>query len=277
MGHRGQRARAVMAAVALVVTLVVITGTVLRVGPFAAQTASAITDPEEILAGALQALLAAETVHLSIELEGTLPGGLVGVDRAVSLSGITIEADLDIAAVRTLVVVDAGPVAGPELELRTAFDRAWYRAGDGPWTAMAVSDALDVGAVDLNPLTLVERLEAYLEERPDTRLSRGLDVPCVGGMCRVVTFDAGPEPLGLAAAILPAELAAHLPDGDVTLNLQAEHATLRPVVAFVELRDPAGALIARAAIRFRDWDQPIEFEEPTPALAGAGGGRPGAG
>lgn len=269
MGQPGRRARAAMAAVALVVTLVVVLGTAFRVGPFGAQPAAAITDPEEILASALQALLDAESVHLSVELEGALPGGLVGADRDIGLAGDTVEAALDIAAVRSVILIDAGGAAGPELELRTAFDRAWHRSGTGPWASIAVSDVFDVGAVDLNPLTLVERVRAYLEERPDARISRGSDVPCVGGVCRVVTYEAGPDPLGLAAAILPAERAGHLPDGDVTLTVQAERTTLRPVVAFLEIRDPDGLLIAAAAIRFRDWNDPVPFDEPSPPAEAA--------
>lgn len=265
MDQRGRRARAAMAATAFAVTLVTVTGTLLGIGPFAAQPASAITDPEEILAGALQALIDAESVHLTIELDGALPGGLVGDDPDLDLSGVTVDAAVDVAAVRSRVLVDTPSTEGPELEVRTAFDRAWYRAGSGPWASMAVSDVLDVGAVDLNPLTLVDRVRAYLEERPDARIARGIDVPCVGGVCRVVTYDAGPDPLGLAAAVLPAEHASHLPDGDVTLTLQAERSTLRPVVVFLEIRGPDRRPIAAAAIRFRDWNEPVPFEEPSPA------------
>lgn len=264
MDARARRIRAGMAAVALGVAAVTTGGAVLRVGPFESPTAHTVTAPDEILAGSLQALLDAETVHLSIEVSGSIPGGVVGADGPIRLRGVGIEADVDLAAGRSGTLVDADGADGPDLEVRTVWDRAWVGAVAGPWTVTAVSEVLDVGAVDLNPLTLVERVRAYLAEHPETRLSRSRDLPCIGGLCRVVTLDAGPEPVGLLAALLPAERAAHLPDADVTLTLQAQVATLRPVVAFLEVSGPAGEPILEAAIRFRNWNEPVTVEEPSP-------------
>lgn len=271
MDERGRRIRAGMAAVAALVAAVSVAGSLLRIGPFAAPLATTVTDPGEILASSLQALLDAETVHLSVELSGSLPGELAGGSGPVTLDGVRVEADVDLAAVRTRTTVDHDGVDGPDLEVRTIWDDAWHRVGEGPWVRTAVSEVLDLGAVDLNPITLVERVRDYLEAYPATRLARGIDLPCVGGMCRVVVLEAGITPLGLLVEVLPAEQAAHLPEGDVTLTLQAQVDTLRPVVAFLELAAPDGRPILAAAIRFRAWNETVAVLEPSPSPADQGG------
>jgi hypothetical protein len=252
-----------MAAAAFVITCVVIVGSVLRIGPFAAAPAKAITDPEEILAGSLQALLDATTFRLQVEVEaGVVPARVAGTARPLDVAGAEVVADVDLGAVRSSSVITVPSLGGSPVQVVTIWDAASIRAGTEPWVTASVADTISASGIDLNPVTLVERVRAWLEEDPDARVTRGRDLPCVAGLCRVVTLEGGAEPLVLASALLPPERSAALPDADVTITVQADVATLRPVVAFLEVVAADGTLLVKATVRFRDWNEPVVIDEP---------------
>ncbi len=258
-----------MAGVALLATASVLAGSILRIGPFAATPAIAVTDPEEIVSGTLQAFLDAATVHVDATLTGTLPAGVAGIPGnagdQLNFAGALIAADLDLAAVRSRLVADIPALADERIELRTIWDVAWLRTGEGPWASASVADAISASGIDVNPLSLVDRLEAYFAAHPDATVRRSPDVPCEPGRCRVVTVDAGLAPLGLLAALLPDDRSAHLPEGDVVVTILADAATLRPVTVSFALRDPAGRSVLAVTLRFSAWNTLVPTEEPSPS------------
>jgi hypothetical protein len=164
-------------------------------------------------------------------------------------------------------VADIPTVADDPIELRTIWNVAWLRTGEGPWASTSVADAISASGIDVNPLSLVDRLETYLGEHPEVVVRRDADVVCAPGRCRVVTVEAGPAPLGLVAALLPDERATHLPEGDVVVTILADTETLRPFTATFELRDPAGRTFLATTFRFSAWNTLISIEEPSAAPA----------
>ena len=70
-------------------------GAVLGFGPLAAPTPPAqVTDPREMIARGLQAVLDSTSVHVDGTVTGTIPGALVGQgDEPVVLDGMSVAAD----------------------------------------------------------------------------------------------------------------------------------------------------------------------------------------
>src|SRR5215203_2041884 len=194
------------AAVALVIVLLA-GGTVLGLGPLAAaQLPADVTDPREMMARSLQATLDAQSVHLEGELSGTIPGSLVERDeQRVSLDGSTVAADLRPHDAKTSTTLTS-----PGLDVAVAavsvWDGVWYRTGpDDPWQRASLGGTSAEAGVDINPLTLVERLRSYLAT-PGTAPALE-DVACASasGRCHRVTVEAGRDPATILRAMLPAD------------------------------------------------------------------------
>ena len=84
------------------------------------------------------------------------------------------------------------------------WDGAWYRtAPDEPWARASLGGASAEAGVDINPLTLVDRLRAYLATPGATATTR--DVPCASGSgrCHEITLDAGSDPVTILGLMLP--------------------------------------------------------------------------
>ena len=196
-----------VAVLVAVLGVLVVVGGVVGVGPLASTTpADQVKDPREMIARSLQSVLDANAVHLDATVSGTIPGALVGrPEQSVVLDGTTAQADLRPRDARTGASVDSPPL-GVALETVTVWDGAWYRTPpDGPWSRASLGSAAADAGVDANPLTLVDRLRAWLAE-PDMDPTV-TDVPCAGesGTCRHIVLDAGTDPAGLLGALLPDE------------------------------------------------------------------------
>lgn len=246
-------------------------GGVLGVGPLAASPRpDQVTDPDEMIARSLQATLDADSVHLEGALAGRIPGALVDRPEAsVVLDGSTLEGDLRPGDARTRARLDS-PGLGLSLETVTVWDAAWFRqAPDAPWTRASLGGVSAEAGIDINPLTLVDRLRGYLAQPgldPQVR-----DVPCAGtsGRCREITLDAGPDPAQVLAALLPEAHRAQLPRLSTSLVLLADRLTLRPVELALDATSEDGRVRLHLDLRADRWDDPsIEIEEPEPEAAG---------
>ena len=193
---------AVLVAVLGVLTVV---GGVVGVGPLASTTpADQVKDPREMIARSLQTVLDANAVHLDATVSGTIPGTLVAFpEERVVLDGTTAEVDLRPRDARTGASVDS-PALGLALETVTVWDGAWYRTPpDGPWSRASLGSAAAAAGVDANPLTLVDRVRAWLADSGmDPTVT---DVPCAGesGTCRHIVLDAGTDPAGTPGRAAP--------------------------------------------------------------------------
>jgi hypothetical protein len=256
-------------ALALVVLLVMAAGAgrVIGVGPFAgAVPPDQVTDPGEMIARSLQATLDAASVHVDGTLEGTLPGALLERDEAaVDLAGTTITADLRPRDARTQAHVTS-PGLGVDLEAITVWTDAWSRSAGGPWQK-AVSEATSGTGVDVNPLTLVDRLRSYLASSGRTPATT--DVPCASasGRCHEVRLDAGTDPAGVLAGMLPGASDGLLQPVSTVVTLRTDALTLRPASLLVTSASEDGTIDLRLTLDFGDWDGPVRIDEP-PAGAG---------
>ena len=254
-------------ALALVVLLLVVAGAgrVVGVGPLAGTVPpDQVTDPGEMIARSLQAMLDAASVHVDGTLEGTLPGALLERDEAsVDLAGTTITADLRPRDARTQAHVTSSTL-GVDLEAITVWTDAWYRSAGAPWQKVPVSEATSGTGVDINPLTLVDRMRSYLATSGRTPTVTDVTCGSASGRCHEVRLDAGTDPAGVLVAMLPGAT-----DGSAVMrHLRAGGGTRRrgPVWRFPagrrrrprlpRRRAAAGARAQAGAARSRshDWD-----------------------
>ena len=253
---------AVLVAVLGVLTLV---GGVVGVGPLASTTpADQVTDPREMIARSLQSVLDANAVHLDATVSGTVPGAILGrPEERVALDGTTAQVDLRPRDARTGASVDSPPL-GVALETVTVWDGAWYRTPPGgSWSRASLGSAAAEAGIDANPLTLVDRLRAWLASSDiEPTVS---DIPCGGesGTCRHVVLDAGTDPAGLLGALLPDDGESALPEVTTTITLDADAGTLRPVRLELDMRSEDGSVDLQVGLDASRWDDPgIVIEEP---------------
>ena len=252
------------AALLAVLGIGVAVGGVVGVGPLAATTPpDQVTDPKEMIARSLQSTLDAFSVHLDASVTGTIPGALVGrADEVVILDGTTASADLKPRDARTRASVDSAAL-GIDLDTVTVWDSVWSRTtADGPWTKASLGSVMAGSGLDVNPLTIVDRLRDQLRG-PDYRPTV-TDVPCAGeaGTCRHIVLDAGTDPATLLAALLPDENAAALPEVRTTLTLDSDVSTLRPAHLVLEMTSDDGTLDLELVLDASGWDAPVQIDEP---------------
>jgi len=253
-----------MAALFAVVGVGIVAGAPLGVGPLAATTPpDQVTDPREMVARSLQSVLDAFSFHLDATVDGTLPGPVV--DRpagSVALDGTTVTADLRPKDVRTRATVTSEPLA-ITLETVTVWGDLWYRTTpDGPWTKASLGALVGDAGFDANPLTLVDRLRAYLSQpahRPATS-----EVPCASpsGTCHHLVFDAASDPGDLLRAVLPDANAAALPAVTTTVTLDTDAKTLHPARLALDMTSVDGSVDLHVVMETSKWDEPVQIEEP---------------
>ncbi len=240
-----------------------VSGRLIGVGPLAGVVPpDQVTDPGEMIARSLQATLDAASVHVAGTLGGVLPGTLLERDDAiVDLAGTTITADLRPRDARTHALV-IGPSLDVDLETITVWTTAWYRSAGGSWRQVPVGDATSGTGVDINPLTLVDRVRSYLATT--SRKPASVDVTCgsASGRCHEVRLDAGTDPAGVLAAMLPGVADGSLPSVSTVITLQTDALTLRPAALSVLAASTDGTLDLRLTLVFGSWDGPVRIDEP---------------
>jgi hypothetical protein len=250
-------------ALALLLLVAAGAGRLIGVGPLAAVVPpEQVTDPGEMLARSLQATLEASSVHVDGTLEGRLPGALLERDAAVvDLGGTTISADLRPRDARTHALVTA-PSLGSAIETITVWTTAWHRSGDDPWQQVPVAEAASGTGVDLNPLTLVDRVRSYLAT--SGRSPSLAEVACgsASGRCHEVRLDVGTDPAGVLVAVLPGATAGTLPPVSAVITLRTDSLTLRPASLVIAAAAVDGTVDLRLTLGFGAWDGPVLIEEP---------------
>jgi hypothetical protein len=263
--NAGGRVGLALAGLLLSLGVVAGAGSAFGVGPLSATTPpSEVTDPGEMLARSLQATIDAGAVHLAGTVSGVIPGSLVDrADAVVTLDGTGIEADIRPRDGKTRVrVTDAR--LGISVETVTVWDAAWYRSdADAPWSRASLGAASADAGMDINPLTLVDRLRAYLETpglAPTVR-----DVPCASasGRCHEVTLDAGSDPVTFLALLLPPDRAGLLPHVDSVITLDTDVETLRPAHLVVDGASADRTVVIHLVLDASRWDEDLLIEEPS--------------
>jgi hypothetical protein len=254
-----------VAVLAAVLGVMIVVGGVVGVGPLATTTpADQVTDPREMIARSLQSVLDANAVHLDATVSGNIPGALLDrPEEHVVLDGTTAQVDLRPRDARTAASVDS-PQLDVALETVTVWDGAWYRTTPAEaWSKVSLGAAAADAGVDANPLTLVDRLRAWLA-RPDLDPTV-TDIPCAGesGTCRHIVLEAGTDPADLLGALLPDDNESALPEVATTITLDTDAGTLRPARLQLEMRSEDGTVDLKLALDASRWDDPgIVIEEP---------------
>ena len=255
----------VRGALALIVLLLVAAGAgrAFGIGPLSGTVPpDQVTDPREIIARSLQATLDAASVHVGGTLDGTLPGALLGRDEAaVDLGGTSFTADLRPRDARTQARVTS-PALGVDLETITVWTDAWYRSGGGPWQKVPVGEATSGSGVDVNPLTLVDRVRSYLATSGRVPVLTEVACASASGRCHEVRLDAGTDPAGVLTAMLPGATDGSLPPVSSVITLQTDALTLRPASLVVEGASPDGTIALGLDLLFGAWDGPVRIDEP---------------
>lgn len=256
---------AVLAVIMVGLVALVGGGTVLGVGPLAPSLPpDQVTDPKEMLARSLQATIDASAVHLDGTIDGFIPGRFVDRPEAVvSLDGTVLDGDIRPDDAKTRMHVYS-PGLEVELDTVTVWDGAWYRLDDDdPWARASLGDASADAGVDINPLTLVDRLRSYLATPGMTPTS--VDVACgsASGRCHEVRLDAGSDPAMILALMLPRERSALLPPVDVVITLQTDALTLRPAHLVVDATSADGSVAIHVELNTSRWDEDLVIEEPS--------------
>ena len=240
-------------------------GTALGVGPLAATPApDEVTDPKEMIARSLQATIDATSVHLEGTLSGTIPGVLVErPEDAVVLDGSTVEADIRPKDAKTALHV-VSPGLDVDLETVTVWDAVWYRTGpDEPWQRATLGGASAEAGVDINPLTLVDRLRAFLATPGIAPVLEEVQCASASGRCHRITLDAGRDPATILRSMLPPERAAELPPIRTTLTLDTDAETLRPAHLVLDAVSEDGTVDLHLELDASGWDSAdIVIEEP---------------
>jgi hypothetical protein len=240
-------------------------GAVAGVGPLAtAQPPDKVTDPAEMLARSLQSIIDAESVHLDASVSGSLPGSLLDrPDATVVLDGTTAEGDIRPKDAKTRAHVQSVAL-GVDLEAVSDWDAIWYRTGDnGAWTKASIGALSANAGVDINPLTLVDRVRGYLA-RPDvTPTVRDVACGSPSRLCRHIELDAGTEPSQILGLLLPPERAADLPPARTYVTLDADATTLRPVHLVVDVTSTDGSVNVRLVVDASRWDTDPLISDPS--------------
>ena len=255
----------VIGAAIVIVLALVVGGTALGFGPLAATTPpSEVTDPKEMVARSLQSVLDAQAVHLEGTLAGTIPGALVERDEpAVTLDGSTVASDLRPKDAKTSSLL-VSPGLDADVAAVTVWDGVWYRTGpDDPWQRASLGGTSAQAGVDINPLSLVDRLRSYLASPGIVPALEDVACASASGRCHRVTLEAGRDPATILRAMLPADQAASLPEIRTTVTLDTDVETLRPSHLVVDAASDDGTVVLKLDLDASQWDDPaITIAEP---------------
>lgn len=262
MANRGP----LLGAAALVGVLAVgaVVGGVVGVGPLAQATPpDKVTDPEEMLARSLQSVIDAQSVHLEASVDGHVPGALLDrPEDTVVLDGTRAEADARPKDAKTRAHVEV-PALDALLDTVTIWDGAWYRTQpDGDWQRATLGGVAADAGVDANPLTLVDRLRGYLADPEITPTTTDVACAAPSGRCRHVVLEAGTDPTGILALLLPQANRDALPPVETTVTLDTDAATLRPVQLVVDMASDDGTVDLQVVVDVSRWDEPLTIDEP---------------
>lgn len=250
--------------VAMLVSVPLMAGAAYGVGPLARVTPTAqVTDPREIVARSLQAVIDASSVHVETALAGTIPGALVGrPGGGVQLDGT--RATLDVRPQDARSRLDfASPVLATHVESISSWDTLAYRIDGGAWARGSVADVAAATGISIDPLTVVDQARTWLAApgAPVPSVARvACDVP--SGVCREVTLSLGAESGALLRGLFPGDASADLGSASVSIVLLADAQTLRPAHLRVSAQTADGSLAATLEADFTNWDGPSVIPDP---------------
>ena len=247
-----------------IVAAALVAGAANGVGPLARVTAPGqVTDPREMLARSLQSVIDASSVHVEITLTGRVPGALLGRSAAaVDLDGTRTSLDIRPQDARSHLELSS-PGLGLHLEAVTSWDTMAYRLAAGAWSQGSLGSVLAGSGIDANPLTLVDRLRAWLAA-PGAPVPAATTVACdaPSGLCRRVALSLGPAVGDVLLKALHADGAARVGATTTDVVLLADAATLQPVHVTLAVHNADATLAATVHIDATSWNAPSVIADP---------------
>lgn len=250
--------------VAVVASLFLGAGAVNGVGPLAHVTPpDQVTDPDEMLTRSLQALIDASSVHLESSVSGHVPGALLGRPEArVALDGTHVSLDLRPQDARTQMHVSS-PALGIQLESLSRWDALAFRTQGGEWRTGSLASVVGTTGIDANPLTLVERLSAWLAA-PGAPRPVESEVACAAasGRCHQLRVEAGDAPGAVLLAAVPGGRGRGVGPTTTEILLLTDASTLQPAHLDMRVRTADGSVDIVLAVDASGWDAPSVIADP---------------
>jgi hypothetical protein len=186
-------------------------------------------------------------------------------EAEVGLTGSAISADLRPRDLRTRAHVVI-PALGVNLDTVTVLLSIWSRSDGGPWQTVGTDSVTGSAAktgLDLNPLTIADRVRSYLAARNQPPSLEEVACASVSGRCHHLTLDAGADPAAALAALLPGAHTADMPATSTVITLDTDAETLRPAVLQVLSVAEDGTLAIQLQLAFSNWDGPSVIDQPS--------------
>ncbi len=228
-----------------------------------------VTDPEEMLARSLQSVIDASSVHLEATVEGHVPGALLDRPEAsVALDGTRVEADARPKDARTRAHVEI-PALDATLDTVTVWDGAWYRTDPAAAWSRATLGASPRTRASTPTRSRSSTACAATWRTPRSRPpSPTSPAPRRPGRCRHIVLDAGADPTGILALLLPEANRGALPPVETTVTLDTDVATLRPVQLAVDMRSDDGSVDLHLVVDASRWDEDAHHRRACRVLTG---------
>ncbi len=213
----------------------------------------ALTDPKEIVAGAVTAMEAAKSVHLEATVEGTLTADLTGSGKAteMNVAGTSLTADLDLANKNAHISAAVPAFLGLTADIVVLGSETYTKIS---LVGEKYEKTPTVAGQPTDPTVALSEVTSFLS-RPEVRPVKGDDASCGTTTCYQVE-------LSLSAA----DLETLLPDQDlegatILTTILIEQNTLYPVSATVVL---SGATIGEITLTLTmsSWDKPVSISAP---------------
>lgn len=243
-------------------------------------TASALTDPREILGAAVTTMAAAKTVRIDGRIDGKVALDLLGSGGAtpIELTGTTAKADLDLFSGNARATFSAPGLLGVTGEaivldgtsyLRTTLTGTLYQVQPAPSAPAQPSGTVRASI-----------LQGLTDLLADPRLQpvKGEDAQCGNTTCYrvdVALSGDGLAALGAGGVRLPSGLPIpiQLPDltaatVNVTVLVAKDTTRLSDVKAAIDLGVDGTATVE---LTFSKWDEPVSISAPPPDQLAPGG------
>jgi hypothetical protein len=247
----------------------------------ASPTPTPIADPGEILTKATAAMAGVKTLHLQLDLSGTVKLDLTGTGSGgpLDLKGTTGAVDLDVASKSLHATVTAPGLLNSGIDAIVTTDAAYYKVTGGlsqgtKYTKIAFPASVSGPAASASPdasaaMSALQSALASFKPQLDKlpKPTKGADQTCGDTTC--YTIDYHITSTDLAALASPGASAT---PGDVTAQLLVRQNDFRlsKVTLGVTSTDQVNLTLAIAAT----YDQPVTITAPPADQVTEGGGLP---